>query len=131
MTRFRPTLHTYVRPTQGWWRKNPYFVRYMVREGSAVFVTVYALVLLAGLYCLAQGEPAYAAWRAAVASPVSILFHVAALLLVGYHSFTWFQVMPKTAPHLPFPSRLLTIGGWATALFVSVVILAVLAWAFR
>jgi len=28
----------YVRPMTGWWRRNPYFMRYMLREGTAVVV---------------------------------------------------------------------------------------------
>ena len=31
------------RPMQGWWRRNPYFIRYMAREATAPFVAVYAL----------------------------------------------------------------------------------------
>ena len=30
----------YVRPMTGWWKKNPYFVEYMVHEGSALFVAL-------------------------------------------------------------------------------------------
>jgi fumarate reductase subunit C len=131
MTRYRRPARTYVRPMAGWWRKNPDYVRYMVREGSAVFLSVYALVLLAGRYCLARGETAYAAWRAALASPVSISFHIVALVLVAYHSDTWFRVMPKTAPQLPFAPRLLTLGGWAATAVLSVVVVALIAWAVR
>ena len=40
---------TYVRPMDGWWRRDPFFVRYMAREATAVFVVVYALILLAGV----------------------------------------------------------------------------------
>ena len=57
------TVKTYVRPMQGWWRRNPYFVRYMIREGSSVFLAIYAVILLLGLYRLTQGEVAWDAWR--------------------------------------------------------------------
>jgi len=66
---------TYVRPMQGWWRRNPYFVRYMIREGSSVFLAIYTVILLVGLYRLTQGEAAWEAWRAALTSPVSLVFH--------------------------------------------------------
>ena len=39
----------YVRPMAGWWRRNPFFVRYMMRELTAPFVAIYALILLIGL----------------------------------------------------------------------------------
>jgi fumarate reductase subunit C len=131
MTRYRGAPRTHVRPMAGWWRKNPDYVRYMIREGSAVFLSVYALVLLAGLYCLVRGEAAYEGWRSVLGTPVAILFHVAAFGLVAYHSDTWFKVMPKTAPQLPFPPRLLTLGGCAATVVVSVLILLVLGWAVR
>jgi fumarate reductase subunit C len=44
MNRFKPAARTHVRPMGAWWRQNPYFVRYMLREGSAVFITACALV---------------------------------------------------------------------------------------
>jgi len=127
MNRSRPATATYVRPMTGWWwRRNPSFIRYMVREGSAVFLSAYALVLLAGLVCLTLGEPAFDAWRAALTTPPSLVFHLLALLLVLYHSVSWFQVMPKTAPDLPIDPKLITNGGLAAAALLSLLILAVL-----
>ncbi len=115
----------------GWWRKNPWFVRYMVREGSALFLAAYALVLLAGLACLVQGEAAFNAWRAVLATPVSVGLHLVAVVLVAYHSVTWFQVMPKTAPRLPFDPRRITWAGWAATMAVSVMAVALVAWVAR
>jgi fumarate reductase subunit C len=128
MSRFNPVLKTYRRPMSWWWTKNPYFFRYMIREGSAVLLTAYALVLLAGLACLAWGEGAYDAWRGFLSTPFSIGFHVAALLIVAYHSLTWFQVMPKTAPQLPIDPQLIVRGGLAASAVLSMLILATLMW---
>ena len=47
--RLMAQVRTYVRPMAGWWRRNPYFVRYMIREGSSVFLAIYTLILV-GLY---------------------------------------------------------------------------------
>jgi fumarate reductase subunit C len=126
MSRSRAAARTYVRPMAGWWRKNPYFVRYMIREGSAVFLSAYALVLLVGLARLVQGEAAFEAWRAALATPLSIGFHIAALPLVAYHAITWFQVMPKTAPRLPVAPRVITGAALGLSAVLSVLILVVL-----
>ena len=128
MSRHRSSARTYVRPMAGWWRRNPYFVRYMVREGSAVALTAYALVLLAGLACLVHGEAAFEGWRALLATPVSIALHLMALCLVGYHCLTWFQVMPKTAPRLPFAPGLITTGGLVLSAALSLLIMGWLAW---
>jgi hypothetical protein len=40
----------------GWWKRDPFFVRYMAREATAIFVYLYAIVLVAGLSALANGE---------------------------------------------------------------------------
>jgi fumarate reductase subunit C len=94
----------YIRPMNGWWRRDPFFVRYMIRETTAVLVVAYAVVLLCGLINLARGEAAYDRWLAALASPWSLALH--ALLLAGfvYHTWSWFLIMPKTMP-------LLFVGG--------------------
>ena len=126
-------VRTYVRPMQGWWRRNPYFVRYMIREGSSVFLAIYSIILLVGLLRLSQGEAAWDGWRAALTSPWSILFHWLALLTVSYHAWTWWKVAPKTAPDLrvggrPFPEMLITAGGVLATLAVSVLVYVVVRW---
>jgi fumarate reductase subunit C len=124
---------TYVRPMQGWWRKNPFFVRYMIREASSVFLAIYAVILLVGLLRLSQGEAAYDAWRDALTSPVSILFHWLALLTVGYHAYTWWMVSPKTAPDLhiggrPIPELAIAGGGLLGTIGTSILVYVIVRW---
>lgn len=88
----------YIRPMEGWWRKNPFFVRYMVRELTALVVAAYAFVLLAGVICLANGESAYNSWLSALRHPVAVALHVMALAAMVYHTWSWFEIMPKTMP---------------------------------
>ena len=126
-------VKTFVRPMRGWWRKNPFFVRYMIREGSCVFLAIYAVILLVGLYRLTQGEAAFDAWRVALTSPLSVLFHWLALLTVGYHAYTWWKVAPKTAPDVriggrPLPETLVTAGGCAATVAASFLLYAVVRW---
>ena len=126
-------VRTYVRPMQGWWRKNPYFVRYMIREASSVFLAIYAVILLVGLLRLTQGEAAWEAWRAALTSPVSILFHWLALLTVSYHAYTWWKVAPKTAPDIliagrPIPELLITGGGILATIGASILVYIIVRW---
>ena len=93
-------MKTYTRPMGAWWTRNPYYLWYMLREASCVFITVYALILLVGLFRLSQGKAPYERWLEGLASPFSLLFHTLALVLVLYHSWTWFKVMPKTLPFI-------------------------------
>ena len=98
-------VRTYVRPMRAWWRRNPFYRAYMLREGTALFVAAYAVVLLVGLARLAQGRAAYEAWRAALTSPLALGFHVVALAAFVYHAWTWFAVMPKTLPFVTLGGR--------------------------
>lgn len=130
------TRRLYVRSMKGWWRRDPFFVRYMIRESSAVFLSAYALVLLWGLWALAQGATAYDAWRAALAHPLMMIFHLVALVLVSYHAYTWWQVSPKTMPALRFGGReiaqsAISAGGWAATVAATVLVVALFAWASR
>jgi fumarate reductase subunit C len=98
-------MKTYQRPITGWWRRNPYYLWYMLREASCVFITAYALVLLVGLARLAQGEVAFEDWLESLSGTGSLAFHAAAFILVLYHAWTWFKVMPKTLPFVRFGGR--------------------------
>jgi succinate dehydrogenase subunit C len=93
-------VNPYTRPMGAWWRRNPYYGRYMVRELTCVFVTAYAVVLLVGLVRLAQGRAAYEAWRASLDTPAAVAFHAVTLVFMAYHAATWIAVMPKSMPPL-------------------------------
>jgi fumarate reductase subunit C len=125
----------YVRPMAGWWRRDPFFVRYMWREITALGVLAYAVVLMVGLVRLSQGEAAFGGWLAALRSPLSIAFH--GLLLAGmvYHLYTWFEVMPKTMPALfaggkRVPDQTIMRVGIAVAVVTNLALL-LLAWGLR
>ena len=88
----------YVRSMNGWWKRDSYFIRYMAREATAVFVAAYAVVLLVGLVRLGQGQAAYDGWLQALKNPLSLLFHAVVLATFVYHTWSWFNIMPKTMP---------------------------------
>jgi len=82
----------------GWWKKNPFYVEYMIHESTALFVAAYAFTLLVGLVRLGQGEAAWNGWLEAMKSPLSVICHVVFLLAIMYHTYTWFKIMPITLP---------------------------------
>ena len=90
--------HPYVRPMDGWWWRNTYYMHYMAREVTAVFVVAYAVVLLVGLVRLSQGEAAFDGWLLALQSPLSLVFHLVVLATLIYHTCSWFKTMPLTMP---------------------------------
>ena len=88
----------YVRPMAGWWRKNPWFIEYMIHEGTALFVAAYAFILLASLMVLGEGEAAWNRWLEILSHPLSIAIHALILVAFMYHTWTWFNIMPRTLP---------------------------------
>ena len=124
--------NTSVRPMGGWYRRNPRFMAYVLREATSVFVALYALILLWGLTALSGGAESYERWLAFLASPLSVLLHLLILVAAVYHTVTWFQVAPKATPPLMLggkrvSDRMIIGGGYAACLVVTLVILA-LAW---
>jgi len=124
------TRRPYVRPMAGWWRRDPFFLRYMAREATALFVTAYALILLVTLARLAQGRASFDAWLAVLRS--APMLAIQALLLVAFvwHTVTWFAIMPKTLPPLAIAGRKLgprfiTGAGLAAALAASLALFLV------
>jgi fumarate reductase subunit C len=128
-----PAIKTYKRPVDGWWRRNPFYTWYMVREGSSVFVTVYALILLTGLWRLTQGQEAFDAWRASLASPIALVFHILALWMFIMHTLSWFKVMPKTMPFVRIggkrvPDQTIINAGKIAAVVCTVLFYVVFLW---
>jgi fumarate reductase subunit C len=123
----------YVRPMRGWWRRDPFFVRYMVREVTAVAVAVYALILMCGVVCLAQGALAWTLWLAAMRSPWSLLLHGVLLYAMFVHAKSWFEIMPKTMPMIVVGGKrvsasTITRTGWAATALVTVFVLGLACW---
>ena len=129
MVRVKP----YVRSMDRWWRRDRFFLFYMIREASSVFLAVYAVILMVGLWRLTQGEAAWEAWRGAMRTPAGFVFHWLALVTVSYHAYTWWKVAPKTAPDLrfggrPLPELLISGGGWLATLGASVIVFVLVRW---
>ncbi|HTT10012.1 MAG TPA: fumarate reductase subunit C [Burkholderiaceae bacterium] len=122
------TPNTYTRPIAGWWRRNPFYRAYILRELTCVAVIVFALELLVGLWRLVQGPEAFDAWRASLAQPWVIVVNCVVLALVAWHAWTWFEVMPKTLPFINLggrrvPDRAIVAAGAIAAVVASLVVL--------
>ncbi len=99
----------YMRPVSAtsWWLAQPRYIRYMAREVSCVFIGAYTAVIVIGLVRLSEGAGAWGSFIEILQEPVSIAFHLLALVFALYHTTTWFNVTPKAMPiqigetHLP------------------------------
>ena len=123
----------FVRPMRGWWRRDPFFMCYMLREATAVAVLVYAIVLTVGVLRLSQGEAAWNGWLAALCTPWSIALHVLMLAAIAVHAWSWFVIMPKTLPMIFVGGRRLadtaiTRAGWLAAALTSLALFALARW---
>ena len=123
----------FVRPMRGWWRRDPFFVRYILRELTAVAVLAYAVVLAVGVLRLSQGEAAWNGWLAALRTPWSIVLHVLILAAMAVHAWSWFEIMPKTLPMIFIGGRRLagatiTRAGWLATALTSIALFALARW---
>ncbi|WP_293933101.1 fumarate reductase subunit C [Iodobacter sp.] len=126
----------YIRPMAGWWRRDPFFIEYMVHEGTAFFVLAYALELLAGVLCLVSGEAAWNAYLVFSGSAIMLLINFAILLMMLYHGYTWFKIMPRTLPPVIISGQrlgaaVITATGIVAAVLASGLLLAVVCFLAR
>lgn len=89
----------YIRPTArfSWWLKQQRYVNYMMREVSSLFIGLFSLLMVCGLFQLSQGEEAFTSWTDTLWNDMFIL-SVVMLIFSAYHSYTWFKVTPKAMP---------------------------------
>jgi len=118
----------YVRSMDGWWKKNPFYVEYIILYSTALCVAAYAFTLLVGLVRLGQGEAAWNGWLEAMKSPLSVICHVVFLLAIMYHTYSWFKIMPITLPPIIVGGKKVSAGaitgsGLLAALVASVLML--------
>jgi fumarate reductase subunit C len=123
----------YVRPLTGWWRRDPYYARYLIMELTSVMVAIYAVILLVGVWRLSQGQAPYEAWLASLSHPLAVGVHCVLLVAMCYHAYTWWKVLPKTLPLIfaggkPVAGILLSTAGWTATLVASATIYAAVRW---
>lgn len=123
----------YTRPiANNWWTKNPFYLRYMIREGTVLLTGLYALLLTFGVAALAKSEAAWNGWLQLMHNPLMVCFHILALIATMYHIRTWFSMAPK-AFHLQFgekkvEDKVLTAAQYAAFAIFTVFVLALAIW---
>lgn len=99
----------------------------MIREGTSVFVLIYSLLLIFGLYQLKQGEAGWQQWLSLINHPAVIVFNLTALAASLYHATTWFKLAPKIMVvrlgDWKLPEPLMVIGQWIGMLVTSAILL--------
>jgi fumarate reductase subunit C len=87
----------YVRPISktSWFMTHSRYKHYMLHEISSLFVAIYAVILIVGLFRLGSGPAAWQGWLDAVTSPIGILFSLAAFVFSIIHATAWFKAVPQ------------------------------------
>ena len=93
-TRYHPEW--YRRPVSVWWWLESWrYAKFVLRELTSVAVAFTALLLLWMALAMREGPEAFARFRARMESPLFIALNILALIMVLYHSITWFNLAPK------------------------------------
>lgn len=88
----------YVRPmTSTWWKKLPFYLFYMLREGTAVPAVWFSIELIFGLFALKNGPEAWAGFVDFLQNPVIVIINLITLAAALLHTKTWFELAPKAA----------------------------------
>ncbi|MBI4487107.1 MAG: fumarate reductase subunit C [Acidobacteria bacterium] len=78
-----------------WWLKKPAYLRFILREGSCMFVGWFTVYLLLLLGALLEGPLAYELFLAWSATPAVLIVNVVTLGFVVFHAITFFQASPQ------------------------------------
>ena len=126
----------YVRemPKFSWWLKKKFYTEYMAREATCIFITLYSIMLIVGLWRLSQGPEQYEAFLAAVQSPLGVILQLIALAFAVYHTVSWFKLAPRGMKPIRLGGEKVKPGaivaahyvGWAGVSLVVLLIVGVL-----
>jgi len=103
-----------------WWIRDPHFNRlfyldYMAREATCIFIALYMVLFVWGLGALAAGPEAYAAFIGAMQSPAGVVLQLVILAFVLYHAATWFKLAPQGMKPLRKPDGKRVPPSWVVA----------------
>jgi fumarate reductase subunit C len=91
-----PKTKELIRPiASDWWRKNPSYLRYMIREVASLFIAGYCVFLLILMYKAVHDPAGWQAFYASLQSPLSKVLHLIVLVFAIYHSTTTFDITPQ------------------------------------
>ena len=114
---YRTPVSTY------WWMQQWSYFRFVLRELTSLGVAYSCVILLCFIRALSLGPEAYEALLRRLASPVVILFTSISLLLVLFHTITWFSLsahaMAVRVGGKRIPGVLITASNYVAWLVVS------------
>ena len=122
------TNRPYTQPmATSWWLLQGRYVRYMIRELTCLFITLFSVILMIGIYQISQGQAAFDSYLNILWSPSGQLVSAIILVMAVVHTLTWFNLTPKAMPLWIGDKKL---PGWVIigAHYVAWAILSLLIW---
>ena len=86
---YHPRVSTY------WWLTRWVYLKFILRESSAVFVAWTVVLTLLQIRALARGPADYADCQTWLRSPLLLALNAVSFLFVVFHAVTWFNLAPK------------------------------------
>lgn len=128
-TRYHPSWYRRRMPIFWWIRKLAY-VKFIVRELTAVAVAYAALLLVFQVWALGQGAQAYQDLTAWMSHPLAVVWHVFIVLALAFHTVTWLNLAPKALVlklgKTRLPAAAVLVGHYAAWAVVSAVVVVLL-----
>jgi fumarate reductase subunit C len=78
-----------------WWLARWPYLKFILREGSSVFVAWTVILTLIGIRALRRGPAGYSEFEGWMRSPLMLALNGITFLFVVFHAVTWFNLAPK------------------------------------
>ena len=78
-----------------WFLRHTRFQHYMLHEITSIFLAIYLVILITGLFRLGQGPLEWQGWLVGVTSWIGVIFHVIAFIFAIIHTTAWFKAVPQ------------------------------------
>ncbi|MDW6002718.1 fumarate reductase subunit FrdC [Vibrio mangrovi] len=112
-----------------WWKNNPFYRFYMIREATVLPLIFFILFLTFGLGCLVKGPEAWQSWLNFMANPVVVAINIVALVASLFHAHTFFGMMPQVIPMRLkgklIDKKIIVLSQWVAVAVISVIVLII------
>ncbi len=78
-----------------WFLTHSRYKHYILHEVTCIFIAIYAVILIFGLFRLGQGPEAWQGWLDGLRSPLGVIFQILAFGFAMIHTWSWFKVVPQ------------------------------------
>ena len=78
-----------------WWLRKWYYLKFVLRELSSIFVAYFVVITLLQIHSLSRGPEAYARFEGRMRNPLMIALSAISFLFVLFHTITWFNLAPR------------------------------------